>query len=288
MPLKDLLVCVSRGSTGDGRLKLAFNLARANGAHVVAAYPLPAPPPAMAPTSFGVVLPAGMTAASPGEAVSEIFSETEAAGAFEQRFKSELRLHGISGAWHLFSKGEGETLIELANSVDLTITGQLPPKSGANGAALFRPDELVMAAGRPVLIIPYAGVFETVGKRALIAWDGSREASRALHDALPLLVDAQAATLIFVASEEKGLDQHQSALERVAGHLRRHGVPANAEATLRQDLAVSDVLLSRAADLAADLIVAGGYHHSQFREALFGGVSRELLDHMTVPVLMSH
>jgi nucleotide-binding universal stress UspA family protein len=71
-------------------------------------------------------------------------------------------------------------------------------------------------------------------------------------------------------------------------HLQRHGIPARAEETLQGDLRISDVLLSRAADLAVDLLVAGAYHHSQLREALVGGVSRELLDHMTVPVLMSH
>jgi nucleotide-binding universal stress UspA family protein len=71
-------------------------------------------------------------------------------------------------------------------------------------------------------------------------------------------------------------------------HLQRHGIAARAEETLHGDLRISDVLLSRAADLAADLLVAGAYHHSQLREALVGGVSRELLDHMTVPVLMSH
>ena len=71
-------------------------------------------------------------------------------------------------------------------------------------------------------------------------------------------------------------------------HLERHGIGARTEETLRGDIPVSDVLLSRASDLDVDLIVAGAYHHSQLREALVGGVSRELLNHMTVPVLMSH
>ena len=145
-----------------------------------------------------------------------------------------------------------------------------------------------MAAGRPVLIVPYAGAFETVGKRALIAWDGTREANRALNDALPLLADAETVSVVFVGSRERDLEQHRAALGRAVHHLRQHGIEADPEETLRGDLAVSDILLSRAADLAADLIVAGGYHHSQLREALLGGVSRELLDHMTVPVLMSH
>ena len=176
------------------------------------------------------------------------------------------------------------TLIELAKSVDLTIVGQ---RATSNGASRFRPEDIVVAVGRPVLIVPYAGAFETVGKRILIAWDGTREATRALHDALPLFTDPEA-TVVFVGSHERDLEQHRAGLHRVVHHLHHHGVAARPEETLRGGLAVSDILLSRAADLGADLIVSGGYHHSQLREALLGGVSRELLEHMTVPVLMSH
>jgi nucleotide-binding universal stress UspA family protein len=183
--------------------------------------------------------------------------------------------------------GNAAALIELAKSVDLTIAGQRPPNSRSDGASRFRPEDILLATGRPVLVVPYAGTFETVGKQILIAWDGTPEANRALHDALLLFAEPEA-TVVFVGSHERDLDQHRPALQRVVSHLRRHGIAANLEDTLRGDLAVSDILLSRAADLAADLIVAGGYHHSQLREALLGGVSRELLAHMTVPVLMSH
>jgi nucleotide-binding universal stress UspA family protein len=166
--------------------------------------------------------------------------------------------------------------------------GQRSPSSRSDGAARFRPEDILITAGRPVLVVPYAGIFETVGKRMLVAWDGTREANRALNDALPLLAEAEAVTVMFVGANERDLEQHWPALDRIVGHLRRHGVNAIAEETVRSGLAISDILLSRAADLAADLIVAGGYHHSQLREALLGGVSRELLHHMTVPVLMSH
>lgn len=182
--------------------------------------------------------------------------------------------------------GDPAELIELAKSVDMTIMGQRASRT--DGAARFRPDDVVMAAGRPVLVIPYAGTFETVPKRILIAWDGTREANRAVNDALPLIADAESVTEMFAGANERELEAHWPGLERIAGHLQRHGANATTEATLRRGLSVSDILLSRAADLAADLIVMGGYHHSQLREALIGGVSRELLDHMTVPVLMSH
>jgi nucleotide-binding universal stress UspA family protein len=84
------------------------------------------------------------------------------------------------------------------------------------------------------------------------------------------------------------MDRVRPGLERIARHLQRHGVKAQPEESPRGGIPISDVLLSRAADLRADMIVAGAYHHLQLRETLLGGVSRDLLDHMTVPVLMSH
>jgi len=292
MALKDLLVCIDPTTAGDIRLKLAFNLARANKAHLSGAYPLPeAQAVRVGPTGFGGV--PGMTViaeepVSPGGAVSEAFREAEVADRVEHRFKDELRLAGIDGEWHVLPDGDSAELIELAKSMDLTIMGQRPPTSRSDGAARFRPDDIVIATGRPILVIPYAGTFETVGKRILIAWDGTREANRALNDALPLLTNTEAVTVMFVGANERDLDQHRPALERIVGHLQRHGINAIPGETLRSGLAISDILLSRAADLAADLIVTGGYHHSPLREALIGGVSRDLLDHMTVPVLMSH
>jgi nucleotide-binding universal stress UspA family protein len=291
MALKDLLVCIDPTTAGDTRLKLAFNLARANKAHLSGAYALPEAEAARrGPTGFGGF--PGMSGladeTSPGGAVSEVFHEAEVADRAEHRFKDELRIAGIDGEWHVVPDGDPAELIELAKSVDLTIIGQRPPSSRMDGAAWFRPNDVVVAVGRPVLVVPYAGTFKTVGKRTLVAWDGTREANRALNDALPLLADAQAVAVMFVGANEQDLEQHWPALERIVGHLQRHGVNATAEETVRGGLAISDILLSRAADLVADLIVMGGYHHSQLREALIGGVSRELLEHMTVPVLMSH
>ncbi len=145
-----------------------------------------------------------------------------------------------------------------------------------------------MAGGRPVLVIPYAGEFGAIGRRVLVAWDGTREASRALHDALPVIAAAKTVIVMTVRTDEASAERIRLSLERVVQHLNRHGIPAQSEDALRGDIPISDVLLSRAADFDADLIVAGAYHHSPLREALLGGVSRELLQHMTVPVLMSH
>lgn len=296
MALKDILVGVDPSTAGEGRLKLALNLVRAHKAHITACYIMreehAAPSPIMpgVPVSPGpgiLVAPqAGPTLADTVPTpISPASREAERAEQVEELFRTELRAHGLGGEWHLLSPGETAVFIDLAKSFDLTILGQLSPEIRSTG---FRPDEIVIATGRPVLVVPYAGAFDTVGRRALVAWDGTREAARAANDALPLLENAEAVTVMFVGARETALEEHHPSIERMVHHLQRHGIAARAEETLHGDLRISDVLLSRAADLAVDLLVAGAYHHSQLREALVGGVSRELLDHMTVPVLMSH
>jgi len=296
MALKDILVGVDPSTAGDGRLKLALNLVRAHKAHITACYIMRAAHAAPSPIMPGVPvnLGPGILIAPEGgptlgdtvrPPISPASREAERAEQVEELFRTELRAHGLGGEWHLLSPGETAVFIDLAKSFDLTILGQLSPEIRSTG---FRPDEIVIATGRPVLVVPYAGAFDTVGRRALVAWDGTREATRAANDALPLLENAEAVTVMFVGARETALEEHHPSIERMVHHLQRHGIAARAEETLHGDLRISDVLLSRAADLAVDLLVAGAYHHSQLREALVGGVSRDLLDHMTVPVLMSH
>jgi nucleotide-binding universal stress UspA family protein len=296
MALKDILVGVDPSTAGEGRLKLALNLVRAHKAHITACYIMRAEHAAPSPIMPGVPVNPGpgiLIAPEGGPTlgdtvrppISPASREAERAEQVEELFRTELRAHGLGGEWHLLSPGETAVFIDLAKSFDLTILGQLSPEIRSTG---FRPDEIVIATGRPVLVVPYAGAFDTVGRRALVAWDGTREATRAANDALPLLENAEAVTVMFVGARETALEEHHPSIERMVHHLQRHGIPARAEETLQGDLRISDVLLSRAADLAVDLLVAGAYHHSQLREALVGGVSRELLDHMTVPVLMSH
>jgi nucleotide-binding universal stress UspA family protein len=296
MALKDILVGVDPSTAGDGRLKLALNLVRAHKAHITACYIMRAEHAAPSPIIPGVPVNPGpgiLIAPEGGPTlgdtvptpISPASREAERAEQVEELFRTELLAHGLGGEWHLLSPGETAVFIDLAKSFDLTILGQLSPEIRSTG---FRPDEIVIATGRPVLVVPYAGAFDMVGKRVLIAWDGTREAARAVNDALPLLENAEAVTVTFIGARETALEEHHPSIERMVHHLQRHGIPARAEETLHGGLRISDVLLSRAADLAVDLLVAGAYHHSQLREALVGGVSRELLDHMTVPVLMSH
>lgn len=301
MAISDILICTDPSTAGESRLQLALNIARANKAYLVAGYAMPEEQGSVARSDLRGVPPIpsdGMIGAA-AEGLSQRLDPRPSAipqpqpqaaleEAAEQQFRNELQQYGVEGEWHVIAPGDTDSVIELAKSVDMTVLGQLSPDTSAGRAAWIRPANVVVAAGRPILVVPYAGAFAAVGKRVVLAWDGTREAARALNDALPLLEAAEEVIAIFVASRETGLEREKLSLERVARHLRRHAIEIRVEETLRGDMAVSDIILSRAADLEADLIVAGAYHHSQLREALIGGVSHDLLEHMTIPVLLSH
>jgi nucleotide-binding universal stress UspA family protein len=146
----------------------------------------------------------------------------------------------------------------------------------------------MMGCGRPVLIEPCACRVDTVGKNVLVAWSGTREAARTVGDALPLLRSAEAVTVFSVGptSSVRGHDDGRGI--DLANHLARHDVRAKALHLASDHIDVSDLILSQAKDLRCDLIVMGGYGHSRTRELILGGVTRGVLQHMTVPVLMSH
>jgi nucleotide-binding universal stress UspA family protein len=144
----------------------------------------------------------------------------------------------------------------------------------------------VPATGRPILILPYAGNITTSGKRILVAWNASREAARAISDALPLLKLAEKVNLIRIHPKH---GEHPAVpADQLTRYLARQAVKVEVMTEHVADIDVGNELLSRAADLGSDLIVMGGYGHSRLREWVMGGATRTILESMTVPVLMSH
>ena len=297
MDLKDILVCVDPTDAGERRLHLSAVIARQHQAHLSAAYILSEGVAGAPYDGLGIAAPAGAAEVAQGTVVAGVplpgappivpsapSRGAELADIAEQRFRAELQPHGTSADWHLFGSGDSEELIALLRTMDLVIFGQAA--SDYRLPTGFSPEDIVMASGRPMLVVPFAGEFSIIGRRVLVAWDGTREASRALHDALPLIAKAEAAMVMSVRAREP--KNGEPALDQIMRHLERHGITATREESVGSDVLTADLLLSRASDIGADLIVAGAYHHSQLREAIIGGVSRELLDHMTVPVLMSH
>lgn len=174
-----------------------------------------------------------------------------------------------------------------ARYCDLVVLGQTDPDEASARALSDLPEYLVLNSGRPVLIVPHAGKFETVGDSVIVAWDGGMEATRAVSNALPLLRRAKnVVVVLFNPSSSADAHGEQPGAD-IALFLARHDIKVEVmqQAT---SIGVGNALLSLAADLGTDLMVMGGYGHTRFREVLLGGVTQTILETMTVPVLMSH
>jgi nucleotide-binding universal stress UspA family protein len=224
---------------------------------------------------------------NPEEIVDRIRAEAvEAARPIEAAFRECLRRNGIEGEWRIVEGAPPATVALHARYADLTIVGQ--PNRDEPQDADAVPVTAIMTSGRPVLVVPFAGEFSTVGEHVLLAWNASREAARALNDALPLLLNAKQVTVLAI-NPQRGVGGHGDVpAADIALHLARHGLKTEAAHTVAKDIADGEVLLSYAADIGADLIVAGAYGHSRAREMVFGGVTRTLIAEMTAPVLFSH
>jgi nucleotide-binding universal stress UspA family protein len=203
-------------------------------------------------------------------------------------FEEIAARRGLSAEWRTASGYPSEITALHGRYVDLIVLGQPDPDDTT--AALYRPrpEEVALAVGRPVLVIPYAGSWTQIGRRVLVGWDSSREATRAISDAMPLLAGAEAVTILAVDPAHGPAGHGEVPGADIALHLARHGVKATIEATVSAGIGAGNALLSRASDLEADLLVMGAYGHSRVRELLLGGVTRTILDSMTLPVLMAH
>lgn len=174
----------------------------------------------------------------------------------------------------------------LARTCDVTLVGQpiAEDLSRLDDALL---EGALLRSGRPCLMLPRWNEPREWGKRILIAWKGTREAARAVHDALPLLQRAEAIR-IFQSGEGTELDgEGPAGLSRLAGHLTQHGVRVEAF-RVGPTAEAGRAILNEAGDWSADLIVMGGYGHSAFRERALGGATRSAIRSSKLPVLLSH
>jgi nucleotide-binding universal stress UspA family protein len=285
MAFKDLLVHLDNGPRSAIRLTVAAGLARRTGAHLTGVYVVDIP---SAEFFYGAAMP--LAAGGAERVVDQIRGEAIAAAEpVEAAFRELLRREGLDGGWRLVEGNLPATVALHARYADLTVLGQANPyerRDGLGHDAVVV--STVMSSGRPVLAVPFAGDFPTLGERVLVAWNASREAARAVNDAMPLLREAAAVTVLAV-NPRRGINGHGDVpAADIALHLARHGVHAEAAHTVANDIPDGEALLSYAADISADLIVSGAYGHSRARELVFGGVTRTLLAEMTAPVFLSH
>jgi nucleotide-binding universal stress UspA family protein len=285
MSFKDVLVVFTDERNRAPRLNVAIDIARRDGAHLVGLYPI-------SPITLfagGLSYTGSETEVRALELIqaSKRGSAQDEASRIEAVFQDAASRAGLSAEWRFVEGEPAETAALHARYSDLAVLGQRNPEHPDPGGPHLV-ETVLLASGRPALVIPYAGRFEQAGRQVLVAWNGTREAARAVNDALPILAGAAKVTIFSVNPKAGSGNEAIWPGADIALHLARHGVTAEASSTVSDDIDTGNVILSRAADLGIDLIVMGGYGHSRARELVLGGVTRTLLQHMTVPVLLSH
>jgi nucleotide-binding universal stress UspA family protein len=284
MSLKEILVHLDTTPRSAARLTVAADLAALHGAHLVGLGIADLPSTDQFRGNIMALLPG-----SPQQAIENMRREATAGLApVEAMFSERLRDAGLVGEWRLAEGNPAAIMALQTRYADLAIMGQPNRYEAHDSAEDAMLESALMHSGRPILVVPFAGEFATVGQRVLVAWNASREAARALHDALPLLCSAELVTVLAINPQSSPAELGGVAAADIAAHLARHGVRVEATHTVAADITDGAALLSYAADIGVDLIVAGAYGHSRMREMVFGGVTRTLLAEMTAPVFLSH
>ena len=272
MTIKDIVVHQGDDTHADRRLAAGMALAKQFDARLTGVYVLGFP-----------ALPGYVQTELPAEIIEQTYSEIRAMGEVKRtEFDDAMSHEGLNGEFRLMEGDTADAVALCGRYCDFLVVGQPDPDHPASIDGLA--EELLLASGRPVLIVPYTGDQSRMGKRIMVAWTATREATRAVHDAMPLL---QQADEVIVFSVNPDDDEHLAGAD-ICTHLARHGVNATSRHIVAPDMGVGDRILSAIADNSIDLLVMGGYGHSRLRELAFGGATRAIMQAMTCPVMMSH
>ncbi|MDO8653854.1 MAG: universal stress protein [Undibacterium sp.] len=279
MSYKTILVHVDESSRSELRVKIAAEIANREDAHLIGT--------AVTGVSRFIYQDGNISASDPNLGIHLKFLRERAEKAIAG-FKQSVAELGVSSYESMIANDEAGGGIGLqARYSDLVVVGQTNRDEPSPSVLPDFPEYLVMNSGRPALIIPYAGDFTTVAKRPLISWDASRESTRAVTDAIPLLKQADLVQVaIFNPTALPDAHGEQPGAD-IALFLARHGIKVEVSVH-KTSTDIGNALLSLSHDLDSDMIVMGGYGHSRFREMIMGGVTRTILESMTIPVLMSH
>ena len=276
--ITDLVVNLGVDKPHDVAAEYAIAIAAAFEAHLTAvafAYEPVAPPSVMG----GI----------PAELIEAQWVATDsAADKAITRFEAAAKRDGIAAAHRklIASLGAaGDRFGRFARRFDLAVVVQAEPERDV--AESLAIEGALFGSGRPVIVVPYIHQGGLRLDRALVCWDGSRPAARAIADALPLLARAHAVEILIVASGRRETSDEIPGAN-MGEHLARHGLRIEVTRIVADDVDVPNMILSHAADSGADVMVMGGFGHSRLREFVLGGATRGILAAMTIPALMSH
>ncbi|HYW92098.1 MAG TPA: universal stress protein [Gammaproteobacteria bacterium] len=283
MSYKSLLACIDRDTQHAHVMETALDLAGRFSAWITGLH-------VYVPTAFAEGAGMALPVWGGGDAMErEQKQAREQAAELRAELEAAAARHGVTQVEWQFHWGElASTVARHARYADLVVMGQHDPGESGSRVSFDSPAEVAILSGRPVLVLPYAGRIREPGRRVLLAWDGSNEAARAVTGALPLLAAADFVQIVVVdgdrSSPATGEEEPGAGIAR---YLQRHGVDAGVSTVYRGGLSVAETLLSAVADKGADLLCMGAYGHSRLRELMLGGVTREMMRHMTVPTLIA-
>ena len=280
MSVKTILIALNEVSRAKQICSIAAELAIKSDAHVVGVFIIPA---------VEVYPAAGMQlSAQVFEGHREFYLKH--AKTVKAVFDEEMRRQEVAYEWRQVESDTSQiadAMVQHAFEADLVIVPQKQEDS-VSGVETDFTERVILESGRPILVIPTYGEFSDIGKQVLVAWNGTREAARAVFDAIPLMKQAENVTVSWLNSKETLPEDETLAGSELATTLARHDIKASSETFPTGELGAGDALLSQASDVGADLLVMGAYGHSRIREYVFGGATRTVLETMTLPVLMSH
>jgi len=278
--IRDLFMPLTGTSADDASLAAALAMARALPAHLSVVQPFAMPAPTIEPWGMA-------------PDITELYAELRGeAHAYAERFRARLETQGVSFdlrmAESIFMEAPEVAALQ-ARYADMAVVVAPAVGEPRDRAALRRLfAAMLFGSGRPVLVVPPSRPVEWPIRRAMVAWTPTREATRALHDALPLLANDAHVDVVTVEPERGDFGHGDWPGADVAAHLARHGLRVETTTLPRQDKSIAAVLLQNATERGVQLLVAGGYGHSRFREWMLGGVTGELLGATHVPVLFAH
>ncbi|MDR6427430.1 nucleotide-binding universal stress UspA family protein [Variovorax beijingensis] len=280
MNYRTILVHLDSSGRSPVRAALAAQWAKAHESHLVG----------LVPTGpYGGAVPADAVATGVTDYIADAASRLRLrAEAISRKFRQGIHASGhLSYELRLVDGAAVDAVVRHGRASDLLVLGQDDESDAGHAAVRSLAQQVLMEAGRPLLVVPCASDFGAPAKNAVVTWDGSRESTIAIHAALPALRRASRVTLVSYRHPDEEDDEQRLLMPEMIQFLLRHGIQARAEREVTE-IDIADALLSRISDLGADLLVMGGYGHSRFRERVLGGVTRQILAQMTVPVLMAH
>jgi nucleotide-binding universal stress UspA family protein len=274
--LKDIIVNLGLGEH-DPAGDYAISVAEAFEAHVLGVA-----------FSYEPIIPGAVMGGIPPEFIESQRAESEKlARKSLARFDEAARRAGISAESRIIPasiSGAADQFGRLGRRFDLVMVGQAERDKAA--AAEVVDEGALFESGRPVIFVPYIQKAGLKLDRVMVCWDASRAATRAIADAMPFLHKAKQVEIVIVSNKPGKSDEVPGA--DLAQHLARHGLKVDVKRITSPDIDVASTILSYAADSSADMLVMGGYGHSRLREFVWGGVTRGILETMTLPALMSH